>query len=166
MKKVIGTRLLLISAGLCTLLTAGTASAEYRVTALGKATGFTELLATDASKAASKLGALSLFKMDFLEFNNLCVTEILLENYELAIATCHTALEKTESALDISFKEEKKAKAAILSNLAVAKAKSGDAVGAKLDLELALSLNSRNANAVANYGLISEITSATEIAAQ
>lgn len=166
MKSITKARLLVISTGLCTLLTAGTAAAEYHVTAFGKSTGFTELMATDATTAATKLGALNTMRMDFRELNNLCVTEILLKKYDSAKTACATALEKTDLAFDLSYRAGKKAKASILSNLAVAKAKSGDTAGAKSDLEQALSFNSSDANATTNYGLISEMLIASEIAAK
>ena len=45
--------------------------------------------------------------------------------------------------------------ASIYSNLAVAKVMTGDAAGANVDLEMALSLNEKDGNASINYDLIS-----------
>lgn len=157
-------RAVLIATGFCSLVVTSSAMAEYRVTAFGKTPGFSELLSNDAASAEFKLEKLSESKMGFSEMNNLCVTRILLKEFDAAITTCSTALDKAESAYDIGALEEKKAKASILSNLAVARALNGDAPGAKSDLEAALSLNSSNSNAQGNYQLIEAKIGSAEVA--
>ena len=89
-------------------------------------------------------------KMDFLELNNLCVLELLVKDFSSAIESCETALGKSTSTRGIGFGAKKKVEASIHSNLAVAKALSGDLEGAEKELEMALSLNSLDSNAKAN----------------
>ena len=166
MKSFTKTRIALAALGLGSMLVAGTASADYRVTAFGDAVAYKALIAKDVASAKSAFYTADLTKLDFVAANNLCVTQILAKELMAAIESCSLALEKAEGSVDMSATTEKSAKASIYSNLAVAKAMSGDLSGASLDLEKALMLNSRDRNAVSNYNLISSTVagSAADIA--
>ena len=166
MKNTYLARVIYVVTGFCTLLVASSAFAEYRVTAFGRTTGYAELIANDALAAESKLVKVSTARMDFLEMNNLCVTKLLLEEFEAAISACAAALEKAEGDFGIGAAQGKKAKASILSNMAVARAISGDTPNAKADLETALSLNSTDRNANINYAIVSEKIVTAEVAAK
>ena len=131
------------------------AFADYHLTAFSDTLGFKELLAEDIAAAEATFGRRKIERMDYFEANNLCVAQILMEEFETAISSCSTALEKAEFSSELSVKDEKIALAAIYSNLAVAKVMSGDAAGANVDLETALSLNQKDSNASMNYDLIS-----------
>lgn len=72
----------------------------------------------------------------------------------MAISACEAALEKLTNEVYISVMSEKAAKASIYSNLAVAEALSGNLSVANGYLEISLSYNSDDANALANYDLI------------
>lgn len=61
--------------GLGLALFAGTASAEYRVTAFGYSSEYKALLSRDVASAKSILGDRSIALLDFVEANNLCVAQ-------------------------------------------------------------------------------------------
>ncbi|GAB5499906.1 MAG: hypothetical protein PsegKO_22170 [Pseudohongiellaceae bacterium] len=149
------TRLALIAAGLGSVLAASSASAEYRVTAFGDAIAYKALISMDVESAKSAFYTKDLTKLDFVAANNLCVTQILSKELSAAIASCELALEKVETDFELTVSLEKEAKASIFSNLAVAKAMSGDLTGASADLERALMLNVRDQNAKVNIRQIS-----------
>ncbi len=161
MKFSIKSQVVFIIAGFCSLIFSANALADYRVTALGHSSEFGALLGKNVSNAKVILSDQPLVNLDFLEANNLCVTHILDKNYTAAELACSAALEKLDS---ISIMEEvtmgtvtrRKAKSAIYSNLAVAKALNGDVTNAVAALEEALSVNPGDRNAIANYGLVSE----------
>ena len=155
MKLFTKSRIAIAALGLGSMLAAGTASADYRVTAFGDAVAYKALIAKDVASAKSAFYTTDLTKLDFIAANNLCVTQILAKELSAAIESCSLALDKAESDLELTVSTEKSAKASIYSNLAVAKAMSGDLTGASVDLEKALLLNSRDRNAVSNYSLIS-----------
>lgn len=155
MKLLTKSRIAVAALGLGSMLAAGTASADYRITAFGDAIAYEALIEKDVASAKSAFYTTDLSKLDFVAANNLCVTQILSKELVAAIESCSLALEKADGALDLSATSEKSAKASIYSNLAVAKAMSGDLTGANVDLEKALLLNSRDVNAVSNYSLIS-----------
>lgn len=164
MKHIINSRLLLATTGLCSLLLSATASADYRVTAFGYSSEYDALLSQDVASAKSILRDRSLDSLDFVQANNLCVTRILSEEFAAAEAACSAALEKVEKDLSIGVVATRDAKASIYSNLAVALAMSGNISAAGAALETALSLNSRDKNAVANYSLVSQKLPASELA--
>jgi len=164
MKLFTKTRTILTAASLGLALFAGSASAEYRVTAFGYSSEYDALLSKDVASAKSILGDRAVAALDFIEANNLCVAQILADELGSAIASCGAALEKVESDRSISRATERAAKASIYSNLAVAKAMSGDMLGASRALETALTLNARDRNAVSNYNLIHDLPSAAEVA--
>ncbi len=164
MKTFSKTRVLIAAAGFLSVMAASSASAEYRVTVFGHTAGYSDLLSKDAATAASYLKKRSASKMNYLELNNLCVTEILLKEFEAAVASCGSALSKASTSYDLSVRVEKTVKASIYSNMAVAKAMSGDVISAKVDLETALSLNARDKNANSNYGVIAASAAESEIA--
>lgn len=166
MKLFTTSRLILSAIGLSSLLAAGTAAADYRVTAFGDAVAYRALMTRDVESAKSAFSSKDLAKLDFIAANNLCVTQILAKELGSAIESCSIALEKVESDFGLGLMTEKSAKASIYSNLAVAKAMSGDVAGASSDLEKALMLNSRDRNASSNYNLISSTVSATAEIAQ
>ncbi|MEX2468328.1 MAG: hypothetical protein WD396_01100 [Pseudohongiellaceae bacterium] len=164
MKLIAKSRILLSTASLSLALFAGSASAEYRVTAFGYSSEYEALLAKDVASAKSILGDRAVTRLDFIETNNLCVTQILASELESAFASCAAALEKVDSDATITQATARAAKASIYSNLAVARAISGDMMGASSDLEAALSLNSRDRNAVSNYTLIHDLATVAEVA--
>lgn len=164
MKFASKTRSLITAAGLLSMLAAGNAAADYRVTAFGYSSEYEAVLSGDVATAKSILSKRSLASLDFVESNNLCVTQILAREFPAAVASCSAALEKIESDRAISAITERTAKASIYSNLAVAKAMSGDLGGASEALETALSLNASDRNAVANYSQVREIAPVTEVA--
>ena len=147
--------LAMAAVSLGSLLVASTASADYHVTAFGESTAYRSLLSKDAESAKEALGSKDLAKMDFIAANNLCVAQILAKELSLAIESCSLALEKVEKDMMLGMSAEKSAKASIYSNLAVARAMSGDMLGASSDLEKALEFNSSDRNAALNYNLIS-----------
>ncbi len=142
-------------ASLLMILGAGSASADYRITAFGDAIAYRALLTRDAEAAISALGSRNSAILKFDEINNLCVAYILDANYSAAIASCERALLKLERELKLTMNAEKSAKASIYSNMAVAKALAGDLTGASEDLQQALSFNGRDRNALENLELIS-----------
>lgn len=160
MKLFTKSRIAITALGLGAMLAASTAAADYRVTAFGDAVAYKALIAKDVASAKSAFYTTDLSKLDFIAANNLCVTQILAEELSAAIESCSLALEKAERDLGLTVSAEKSAKASIYSNLAVAKAMSGDLSGASVELEKALLLNSRDRNAASNYSLISGIVSA------
>ena len=155
MKIISHSKLALLALTLASSFATSGALADYRLTAFSDTPGFRALVTEDLSAAKSTFASRSLKKMDYFEANNLCVAQILLEEFEAAITSCSSALEKAESSSELTIKNEKIAIAAIYSNLAVAKAITGDTAGASVDLEMALSLNHKDGNASINYGLIS-----------
>ena len=73
-----------------------------------------------------------------------------MEDFSSAIKSCQVAIEKSGKSRDIGFSSKRKALASVHSNLAVAKALSGDVEGAQYELQMALSLNSRDTNVKSN----------------
>ncbi|MFL2848654.1 MAG: tetratricopeptide repeat protein [Pseudohongiellaceae bacterium] len=143
--------LITIVMGVATAFSAATlASDEYRLSAFADVSGYAQIKSKNITEATEFIMARSEKKMDFLELNNLCVLEVLVADFSSAIEVCENALEKSTNTRGIGFGAKKKAEASIHSNLAVAKALSGDLEGAKIELEMALSLNSRDSNAKAN----------------
>ena len=155
MKIISHTKLALIALTLTSSFATSGALADYRLTAFSDTPGFRALVNEDLPAAKSIFASRSLQKMDYFEANNLCVAQILLEEFEAAIVSCSSAIEKAESSSELTIKNEKVALASVYSNLAVAKAITGDTAGASVDLEMALSLNQKDGNASINYGLIS-----------
>lgn len=137
-----------------TFATSG-AFADYRLTAFSDTAGFKALVDKDVAQAKSVFASRSLKRMDYFEANNLCVAQILLEEFDAAITSCASALEKAKDSSELTIRNEKIALASVYSNLAVAKVMIGDTAGANIDLEMALSLNQRDGNASINYDLIS-----------
>lgn len=164
MKLVNKSRLVIAVVGLGSILAVGTASADYRVTAFGEALAYRALLSGNVESARSAFASKDLARMDFVAANNLCVTQILAKELDAAIDSCTVALNKLEKDLELGMSAEKSAKASIYSNLAVARAMSGDLVGASGDLEKALDLNVRDRNASRNYNLVSSMAMPAEIA--
>jgi len=164
MKAICKPRALVAALGLCSVFLSGAASADYRVTAFGHSSEFEALLAGDVESAKSILGERSLARLDFVEANNLCVTQILAKEFPAAELACATALEKVESEYSMGIVTRKEAKASIYSNLAVALAMSGKIDEAEAALEQALMLNGKDRNAVANYSLLSGSQPSSELA--
>lgn len=154
MNRIFATRIILSAFGFAAMLAAGTASAEYRLTAFGDAKAYTALIAMDVNKAQSAFRNSKLAVLDFAEANNLCVMKILSKELADAVSACESSLEKLSSEVYISTTSEKSAKASIYSNLAVATALAGDFGSANRYLELSLSYNSDDENALTNYDLI------------
>ena len=131
------------------------AYADYHLTAFSDTHGFRALLAEDVAAAEATFASRKIERMDYFEANNLCVAQILMEEFDAAISSCSTAIEKVEFSSELGLIDEKVALASIYSNLAIAKVMSGDTAGANTDLEMALSLNQKDGNASMNYDLIS-----------
>lgn len=144
-----------ISVALLSLFVSNIAIAEYKLTAFGDSTAYASLINQDVDGARAKLRFISMQEMDFADANNLCVAEVLEKDFAAAVAACELALERVELEPYISLLSESLAKASIYSNLAVAKALAGDLSAASSYLELSLSLNDEDANALSNYDLIS-----------
>ncbi len=137
------------------MLASNLAAAEYKLTAFGAAKAYSALIKQDVESARAMFRFTSTVEMDFAEANNLCVTEVLEEDFEAAVAACELALDRVELEPYISVLSGNAAKASIYSNLAVAKALAGDLSTASSYLELSLSLNSKDENALSNYDVIS-----------
>lgn len=155
MKILSHSKLALLALTLASSFATSGAFADYRLTAFSDTLGFRALVHKDIAEAESAFASRSLDSMDYFEANNLCVAQILLEEFEAAISSCSSALEKSIGSSELTVRNEKVALASVYSNLAVAKAMTGDTVGANVDLEMALSLNQRDGNASINYALIS-----------
>ena len=126
------------------------ANEEYRLSAFADVLGYAQIKSKDIASAKEFMSVRSQKKLDFLELNNLCVLGVLVEDFNAAIDTCEVAIEKSGKSREIGFSSKKKALASIHSNLAVAKALSGDIEGAHYELQMALSLNSRDTNIILN----------------
>ena len=149
--KLVKSGLIAIVTGVVAAFSAvSSASDEYRLSAFADVSGYAQIKSNNIEEAKEFIVARSGKKMDFLELNNFCVLELLVEDFSSAIEICKTALDKSTSARGIGFGAKKKVEASIHSNLAVAKALSGDLEGAEIELEMALSLNSLDSNAKAN----------------
>ncbi len=146
---------------LASLLSANTAMAEYRVTAFGYTTGFSELIETDLTAIEATFAKKSISGLDYSEANNLCVAQILLKDFEAAVASCEAAVDKAEKSFEISARDVSIVKASIYSNMGVAKALSGNDTEASKDLELALKFNARDKNANTNYSQLSTLKNLT-----
>ena len=148
----------LVKGGLITVVTGiiaafssvSSAGDEYRLSAFADVSGYAQIKSNNIEEAKEFIVARSGKKMDFLELNNLCVLELLVKDFSSAVESCETALIKSTSTRAIGFGAKKKVAASIHSNLAVGKALNGDLEGAKIELEMALSLNSFDKNAKAN----------------
>jgi hypothetical protein len=131
------------------------AVAEYRVSAFSATKGFSALINDNLASAEQVFANRDIATLDYSAANNLCVTQILGGEYDAAIASCSYAIPKVRSAFKHgSLSRRNEVKAAIYSNLAVAKAMNGDLTGAQTDLGKALALNARDKNAVQNKGYI------------
>lgn len=164
MKKIYRSKALVAALGFCSAVMAGTAAADYRVTAFGHASEFDALLTGDVASAKTILGDRSLTSLDFVEANNLCVTEILAKDFAAAELACASALKKVDIQYSMGVFTRKEAKASIYSNLSVALAMSGRVAEAEAALEQALLLNRHDKNAVANYSLLSSASPSSELA--
>ena len=155
MKSFSHSKLTLVAITLASSLTTTSAFADYHLTAFSNTLGFKALISEDISATEATFASRSIKNMDYFEANNLCVAQIILEDFDSAIASCSSALDKAGFSSELTIEKEKIALAAIYSNLAVAKAMIGDTAGANVDLEMALTLNKRDDNANINYNLIS-----------
>ena len=139
-----------------TLVISGTFSAftvateEYRLSAFADALGYAQIKANDVIKAKDFLATKIKRKLDFLELNNFCVLGVLVEDFSAAIESCEAAIEMSDKSRDVGFSSRKKAMASIHSNLAIAKALSGDLEGAEFELQVALTLNSQDTSVKKN----------------
>ena len=148
----------LVKGGLITVVTGiiaafssvSSAGDEYRLSAFADVSGYAQIKSNNIEEAKEFIVARSGKKMDFLELNNLCVLELLVKDFSSAVESCETALTRSTNTRAIGFGAKKKVAASIHSNLAVGKALNGDLEGAKIELEMALSLNSFDKNAKAN----------------
>ncbi|MFT4888728.1 MAG: tetratricopeptide (TPR) repeat protein [Pseudohongiellaceae bacterium] len=151
----------LLIAGALSITAASSALAEYRLTAFGNTIGYRSLISADVESIESTFGRISLSGLDHFEANNLCVAHILLKDFNQAISTCNAAIEKTKKAYSTSPMAINSATASIYSNMAIAKAMSGDKISAIQDLELALSFNRQDKNVNTNYNQLSSIANLT-----
>jgi hypothetical protein len=151
----------LFIAGALSITAASSALAEYRLTAFGNTIGYRSLISADIESIESKFGRVNLSGLDHFEANNLCVAQILLKDFDEAISTCTEAIIKTEKAYSTSPMAINSATASIYSNMAIAKAMSGDKISAMQDIELALSFNRQDKNVNTNYKQLSSIENLT-----
>ena len=143
--------LILVALGISGSFAAFTnATEEYRLSAFADVSGYAQIKANNVNEAKVFMAAKIKKKPDFLELNNFCVLGVLVEDFNAAIESCETAIEMSEKSRKIGFSSKKKALASIHSNLAVAKALSGDLEGAEYELQVALTLNSRDTNVKLN----------------
>ena len=126
------------------------AKEEYRLSAFSDVMGYAQIKSKDIVAVKEFMSVRNQKKLDFLELNNLCVLGVLVEDFSAAIRNCQVAIEKSGKSRDIGFSSKRKALASVHSNLAVAKALSGDIEGAQYELQMALSLNSRDTNVKSN----------------
>ena len=119
------------------------ATEEYRLSAFADVLGYAQIKANDVIEAKDFMATKIKKKPDFLELNNFCVLGVLVADFSAAI-------ERSAQSREIGFSSKKKALASIHSNLAIAKALSGDLEGAEYELEVALTLNSRDTNVKIN----------------
>ena len=126
------------------------ATEEYRLSAFADVLGYAQIKANNVNEAKAFMAAKIKKKSDFLELNNFCVLAVLVEDFNAAIESCETAIEMSEKSREIGFSSKKKALASIHSNLAVARALNGDLEGAEYELQIALTLNSRDTNVKLN----------------
>ena len=126
------------------------ATEEYRLSAFADVLGYAQIIANDVIEAKTFMATKIKKKPDFLELNNFCVLGVLVEDFSAAIESCEAAIEMSAQSREIGFSSKKKALASIHSNLAIAKALSGDLEGAEYELEVALTLNSRDTNVKIN----------------
>ncbi|MEX0963892.1 MAG: hypothetical protein WDZ52_07630 [Pseudohongiellaceae bacterium] len=155
MKTLTRTKIAALALTLTSAFATTSAFADYHLTAFSDTVGFQALLAEDVAAAKATFASRRIERMDYFEANNLCVAQILMEEFDAAIASCSTALDKAEFSSELTVERENIALAAIYSNLAVAKVMVGDTAGANSSLEIALLLNEKDGNANMNYNLIS-----------
>ena len=111
----------LVKSGLITIVTGvvaafsavSSASDEYRLSAFADVSGYAQIKSNNIEEAKEFIVARSGKKMDFLELNNLCVLELLVEDFSSAIEICETALGKSTSTRGIGFGVKKKVEASI-----------------------------------------------------
>lgn len=151
----------LFVAGALSLTAASSALAEYRLTAFGNTMGYRTLISAKVEDIQSRFDGVAIRGLNHFEANNLCVAQILLKDFEEAISTCTEAISKTEKAFAVNPMAINSATASIYSNMAIAKAMSGDKISAIKDLELALSFNKQDKNVNTNYDQLSSITNLT-----
>lgn len=153
MKRTASKKIVPILFGLLSTLVTTSAMAEFQLTAFGDTLGYRALVTEDISSVEAIFATRDINKLDYFELNNLCVAQILLEEFDSAISSCATALETAQYSTELTHQKMKKALASVYSNLGVAKAMSGDIAGAGFELEKALSLNKWDSNALSNYDL-------------
>ena len=154
MKTIARSKIAAIALTVATSISASSAFADYHLTAFGDTLGFGALLKEDTATIEKIFASSDVARMDYFEINNLCVAQILLEDFDSAVASCSTALEKADYSSELTVQGEKVALAAIYSNLAIAKVLTGDTAGAGVALEASLSLNKKDDNASMNYDQI------------
>lgn len=121
--------LIFTTLGLATLFT-GAASAEFEVTAFGEGIAFEDLMSGDVAAAKDAFGDTTLEAMDFLAANNYCVAMILEKDYNAAIASCESALQKIDDSRFLGLSTRRKAVSKIDSNLVVAKELASELIAA------------------------------------
>ena len=96
MKYFSHSKLALLALTLASSFATSGALADYRLTAFSDTVGFQALRKRrPCEKRKSTFASRSLKNMDYFEANNLCVAQILLEEYDAAIASCSSALAKS-----------------------------------------------------------------------
>jgi len=125
-----------------------TTQAEYYVAAFDHGAAFTQLMDRDSETAKTRLSEDMSLSPDYADTNNLCVNQILTNEYSKAIDSCQKALEKVPDSNRHTIRIHR---SQVQANLAVAKAMAGDRAGAIVDLEKSLSIYGRNKNATKNY---------------
>lgn len=151
----------LFAVAVLSIAATSSALAEYRLTAFGNTIGYRSLLSADVKAIESTFAGINLSGLDHFEANNLCVAQILLNDFDEAISSCEAALVKAGKSFSTRPMAINSATASIYSNMAVAKALSGDKSSAVDAIEAALSYQSGDKNINTNYSQISSTTSLT-----
>jgi len=133
------------------------AAAEYQLTIFPEGKGYQSIQRGNAREILADFEYGRLRPRDFLDLNNICVSQILANRLENAILSCRKAVEQVPGSRTVAKLSKRKALATIYSNLAVARAKSGDLQGALNDLGVALNSYSPNSSAKINMDQITSM---------
>ena len=117
---------------LATVLCAGAAHAEYRVTAFKHAPGFEALMDGDYA-AANQEAAVRLQSTGFAVDANRCVSQLMVESLDQALKSCNRALRQVPDRSPLSLEASRANESVVLSNRGVVLAMQGNLVAAEED---------------------------------
>lgn len=134
------------------------AFAEYRVSAYADSPGYEQIINADYAAASQAIPSYSPGAPAFALSTNRCVSEILSEALDDALASCNRALRKMPKQLiplgAQSMKDRNATRSDLLSNRGVVLALKGEFVEAEADFALAVKLDEGNANASKNLAFL------------